>query len=415
MEAGLSVLLVDPDIEHRASVKQELATRGYNVIGESVYGPEAAKKASELRPEVILVHVEQPMAFALRTLEMVQYAAPTSTTLVMTRANDTETVRAITLAGARAVLRSPLDGDEVDDVLTRAREHHRRLMNPGLVTEKVATSGTVISIFGPKGGIGKTTLASNLAIALHNQSEGSVAVADVDTYFGDLAMMMGLEPEHHMLDLVSAMRKGGASPSDFMTRHSSGVDVLAAPHSAAAGPQPTVDEVATIIQKLAETYPFVVVDTPGTFNPLVATALDEATMILVTTSADVSSIKDTRLSLELLRGFDSDKVKLLVDRATNAQSVSDADLAKAVGYSVFWSLPHDREVSISTQHGTPIVVANPKTKMAMGVDALAATLCNRTTDASAASQAKPRRGLFSSFMKKDPASFESPSWARSGV
>jgi pilus assembly protein CpaE len=193
--------------------------------------------------------------------------------------------------------------------------------------------------------------------------------------------MMGIDPEHTFGDLLLAMRNGGGTAKDFLVRHRTGVDILAAPHSADAGPQPTVDEVVQILQKLAETYEFVVVDTPGAFGPLVATALDESALILMTTSADMASIKDTRLSLEILRGagFDSDKLKLVVNHATNADSVSDQDLSRTVGYDIFWSIPHDREVPISTQHGIPVMVSNPRTKMALKVDALAAYVSGSST------------------------------------
>jgi pilus assembly protein CpaE len=125
----------------------------------------------------------------------------------------------------------------------------------------------------------------------------------------------------------------------------------------------------------------VVVDTPGAFGPQVAAALDESTTVLLVTTVDIASIKDARFSLDTLRGagFGEDRLKLIVNHATNANSVTAADVARTVNYEVSWVLPHDSAVPISTQHGDPLMLSNPKARMARKVDTLAAFLSGTTT------------------------------------
>ena len=118
------------------------------------------------------------------------------------------------------------------------------------------------------------------------------------------------------------------------------------------------------------------VDTPGTYSEAVAAALDESTTVLLVTSADMASVKDARMAVSALRreGFSEDRVKLVVNHATNANSVTEADIAKTVGCEVFWSIPHDRAVPVSTQRGEPLVLADPQAKMAKRVQAMAALI-----------------------------------------
>ncbi|MFA7248142.1 MAG: P-loop NTPase [Dehalococcoidia bacterium] len=387
MARNPSLLLVDANPDHRALLRQLVSGLPYAVAAEANYGVEAARLAGELQPEIVLVHIEEPLALAFRTLEVVQQAAPRAVPVVISRRNDGETARKAMLFGARGFVLSPPTANSIDEVLALAKARYDstiqsaldglQLDDDGAIRTSALAGGTVITVFGPKGGIGKTTLATNLAISIQRRTEARVAIVDVDADFGDVAVIMGIEPERTMRDLLDAYRDGELPPlQDFMALHSSGVHVLGTRHAERIGTMPDPDAIATLIRQLVRTYDFVIVDTPGAFVPQVAAALDEATTVLLVTSADLSSIKDARLAISMLRGsgYQGDRLKLVVNHATNANSVSDADVARTVGYDVFWTLPHDRAVPQSTQHGEPIVISNPRSRMAQRVDALATYL-----------------------------------------
>lgn len=378
MGRNFHVLLVDPDTEHRSQLKQLLGSLSVAVVGEAEYGVEAARLAAELQPEIVLVHIEEPLALAMRTLDVVQRCAPCATPIAVSRRTDAGTVQSAMLAGARGFIVTPTSGELLDRTLQAARQRHTDLMQRALSPERVDPSvvaGTVLTVFGPKGGVGKTTLATNLAIALATRTRARVALVDGDIYFGDVAITMGMSAERTMPDLLEAMATGASvDVASYLTRHSSGVYVLPARHSGGVTGTADPDAIAALLRRLAASFDFVIVDTPGTFGPQVAAALDESTTALLVTSADMASVKDARMSLEALRGegFDHDRLKLVVNHATNANSVTDDDLARTVGYEVFWTFPHDREVPHSTQRGEPLVLFQPRARMAQQVEALAA-------------------------------------------
>lgn len=394
------VLLVDADPDHCGMLKQLFASMPYAIVGDASYGVEAAHLAGVLQPDIVLLHVEEPLALALRTLEVLQEAAPRATPIVISRRTDGETARKAMLSGARGYIVSPPTTEQLHAVLTEARRRHERLMpsadDPTTPpAPAVLASGTVITVFGPKGGVGKTTLSTNLAIAIRQRTQARVALVDVDADFGDVAVIMGMEPERTVRDVLRAYEESSGTPSlaQFVTRHSSGVDVLAARHADEVGQPVDPQLIGQLLQQLARSYDFVVVDTPGAFVPQVAAALDESTTVLLVTSTDMSSIKDARLALATLRGagFDDDRLKLVVNHATNANSVTESDVERTVGCPVFWTLPHDRAVPHSTQLGQPIVLSQPRAQMSQRVEALAAYFGGVNAEPAGP---RRRRGLF---------------------
>jgi pilus assembly protein CpaE len=371
------ILLVDPDVDHRAQLKSMLGTLSAAVVGEAAYGIEAARLAAELQPDIVLVRVEEPLAVSLRTLELVQAAAPRATPLVVTSIEEIGTVHRVMLAGARGLVGLPTSVEALDRTLQMARARHaeslRRAMSP--CPDPTTVSGNVLTIFGPKGGVGKTTLATNLAVAVAQHTGARVALVDVDAYFGDVAIAMGVEGDRTMPDLLAAVAAGHeVDVNSYLVRHESGVHVLPARHSESVEAQADPDAIASVLRRLAASFDFLIVDTPGTFNPQVAAALDESTTALLVTSADIASVKDARMSLHALQreGFDEDRLKLVVNHATNATSVTDGEVSRAVGYEVFWTFPHDRAVPNSTQRGEPLVLSQPRARLTQEVCALAA-------------------------------------------
>ena len=133
-------------------------------------------------------------------------------------------------------------------------------------------------------------------------------------------------------------------------RHNSGVSILPAPLHPTEWRALTPQHIAKIIDLLAQTHDYVVIDTPGTFNELVATALELADIILLVTSMDIASIKDTALALEMLRAADvsEDKVKLVINHSTSSNSLREEDVERVLEYEVSWRIPHDFNVASAT-------------------------------------------------------------------
>ncbi len=383
MARNIQLLLIDQDPESRISLKKLLSNQGCAIIGEAHFGVEAISLALQLKPEVVLLHLEEPLARGLQTIEAIGEVSPNSPVVVLSQLGSTPYVQKAMVAGAKAYLVQPVGDRAIHNALRQAVEaaQQRRVPEPGddLVLPKAATT---ITVFGTKGGIGKTTLSTNLALSIRKLTEARVLVVDLDVVFGDAALMLDLVPETTIGDWLHerAMGENGfgeyADFGRFVTEHPAGLSVLA------ARPQPGMefvappDAIASLLRTAAQHYDYVVIDTPGSLNGAVRVALSESTIVLLVSSTDMASVKDTRLCLDILRswGFTDDRVKLAVNHANTANGVRVSDIEQVLNDRVFWSIPFDKEAVLCSQIGQPLVMARPKSRAARNIIELSSAL-----------------------------------------
>jgi len=372
------IVIVDVDVEARAELKRTLAVGQITVVGESDYGIDAVTVAKEHPPDIFLLSMEEPVARALQTVEMLGAAAPQAAIIVYSSLADAGAVRRAMIAGARDYLMKPVKPEDVSRAIYGILElDERKRLNVGDDSSEPAARGTIFTVFGAKGGIGKTTIATNLATALVRLTDANVVLVDMDTRFGDVAIMMDIAVESSIADMGRRMDElDRESIKDYLVQHHTGVSILPAPLHPTEWRNVTPQHIEKIIDLLAQGHDYVVIDTPGTFNELIATTLELANVILLITSMDIASIKDTALALEMLRAADvsEDKVKLTINHCTSSNSLREEDVERVLEYSVTWRIPHDYHVASQNQLGIPIVIAKPYARVARAVTDMAYAL-----------------------------------------
>jgi len=369
------IIIVDPDIGARSDLKHMLTAAKLAVVGEADYGIEAVTAAKERTPDIFLISMEEPVARALQSIEMLGAAAPRAAIVVYSSLADASSVRRAMVSGARDFLIKPLKPDDVVRSVygLLEQEERRRLQTEGEAAEPLAR-GTIVTIFGAKGGIGKTTIATNLSAALVTATQSNVVLVDMDTRFGDVAIMMDIAVEHSIADLGRRIDElDRESIKENLARHHTGVSILPAPLHPTEWRNLTPQHIEKIVDMLAQGHDWVVIDTPGTFNEIIAMTLELADIILLVTSMDIASIKDTALALEMLRAADvsEDKVKLVINHSTSANSLREEDVERVLEYQVTWRIPHDYNVASANQLGIPIVTAKPYARVSRAVTDLA--------------------------------------------
>jgi len=378
MARNPEIMTVDPDVGSRAETKHAAQLAHMDVVGEAGYGVEAVTVAREHACDAFLVSLEEPVALALQTIEQLADTAPGVPTIVYSSLSDAQSVRRAMIAGARDYIIKPLKPEDLSRAIfgVLEQEERKRLRQDGDAVE-TAGRGTVITIFGAKGGIGKTTISTNLATTLAKMTGANVCLVDMDTRFGDVAIMMDVVVEASIADVARHIDDIDRDKiRDYLIKHQSGVSILPAPPHPTEWRNMTPQHIEKIIELLAQTHDYVIIDTPGTFNELIAATLELANVILLITSMDIASIKDTALALEMLRaaGVSEDKVKLTINHSTASNSLREEDVARVLEYDVFWRIPHDLSVSSSTQLGQPIVIAKPYARVSRSIIDLAHTL-----------------------------------------
>jgi pilus assembly protein CpaE len=387
------IVIVDPDLDIRTDIKHMLTVAELTVVGEADFGIEAVTVAKEHSPDIFLVAMEEPAARAIQTVEMLGGAAPRAAIIVYSSLSDAASVRRAMVAGARDYLIKPIKPDDVGRAIygILEQEERKRLHLEGDVAEPVGR-GTVITVFGAKGGIGKTTIATNLATALVATTHTNVALVDMDTRFGDVAIMMDIAVEHSIADLGRRIDElDRETIKESLARHHTGVSVLPAPLHPTEWRNLTPQHIEKIVDLLAQGHDWVVIDTPGTFNEIIAATLEIGDLIMLVTSMDLASIKDTALALEMLRAADvsEDKVKLIINHSTSANTLREEDVERVLEYGVTWRIPHDYNVASANQLGIPIVVAKPYARVSRAITDMAYALSG---------QPRERKGFLERFL-----------------
>lgn len=374
MADALRVLIADEDLDSRVAARKAVQRAELGLAGESGFGTEAVSLALEARPDAILVSVEEPAGRPLQTAEALANALPDTPILIYSSLADAEAVRRGMVFGARDYIVKPLQAARLREAVMTAllQEERRQMRRAG----QVATGGrgTVITVTGAKGGIGKTVVSVNLAVALRQQTGRSVVLVDADTQFGDVATMLDLAPVVTVADLLRAVDTADrGSVRDFLTTHPVGVDAVAGPRDSEEWRNFDAAALARAIDLLAQVFEFVVIDTSGSFDEPVRACISASTLALIVTTGDVSSVRDTAAAFRRLVtwGIDADRARMVFNRGARAPGVGPAELKQATGHPVFWELPYDRGVPLSIQTGRPAVLGASRSPFSTSVTAMA--------------------------------------------
>ena len=269
--------------------------------------------------------------------------------------------------GVRDVLPAAFTGAQLIDTISRAES--LTLQIRGRVTASPpsdngdASENRAITVFSSKGGCGKSFVASNLAVALAQKTGEEVAMIDLDLQFGDLAIMLQLFPARTIYDAAQNLDRLDADAlKGYLTPHRGQVFLLAAPLEPGLSETISAEAVAKIIRLMKRTYKYVIVDTPPSFTDHVLAALDESDESVLITSMDVPSIKNLKLSLQTLEllGFGRDRIRLVLNRADSKVGLRVQEVEKTLGTKIDVLIPSSREVPLSINRGTPLILDDPK-------------------------------------------------------
>src|SRR6478752_773439 len=292
---------------------------------------------------------------------------PDRPVVVMTDSPANGFLRQVFEAGADDVMTLPQPPREVAFHLQKVIARRKGLTVPG------RANALLIPILGPKGGTGKTLVATNLAVALA-QRDANVVLVDLDLQFGDIGLALGLSPERTMYDLMKAGQPFDHEKLDrHLIRHSSGVKVLIAPTRPDQASAVSVDYLRDIYASLRTMCDAVIVDTPPGFTSEVIATIDVSTEICMVGMLDSLSLKNTKLGIETLdlMGYDNDSVALVLNRADSRVGITPDDVSTIVGRSPDVFIPSDREIPRSINEGTPIVASRPSSGAAKAFRSLA--------------------------------------------
>jgi len=389
-EERIRVLLVDDIPETRENLRKLLYfEKDIEVVGVGTNGEEAVSLAKELQPHIVLIDINMPGMDGITASETISAAVPTAQIIMMSVQGETDYLRRSMLAGAKGFLIKPFSSDEM--VTTIRRVHSLRpKVAPAPVVEQPSVAavapgrprrearGKVLAIFSPKGGVGRSLLATNLAIALRAPADKKVVLVDCSLQFGDIGVLLNLTSNYSIANLADKKGQMDRELLDvILTPHMSGVKVLLAPPRPEQAEMLTADHIRELLATLQNMFDYVVVDMESSLQELSLTIFDLADRILLVTTPDIPSIKNARLFFEVTDalGYAEQKIKLILNKADRQSVIGPEEIAASIKQQVFVSIPaDDRAAYMAVNQGIPSIMNNRTSAIAQEAIKLAQLL-----------------------------------------
>jgi pilus assembly protein CpaE len=400
MADQIRVLIVDDIPETRDHLAKLLGFESdIEVVGSAASGAEALETATRLVPDVVLMDINMPDMDGITATERLSSAVPTASVVMMSVQGEADYLRRSMLAGAREFLVKPFSSDEltasIRQVYAREREKASRIVVASVGSAAAAAAsaansepGQIVAVYSPKGGVGRTTVAVNLAIAASTELGRKVVLVDGSFQFGDVGVLLNLNPKNKSIaDLVPELENGGEPDSLdlFVINHSAGVRVLLAPPSPEMAELITTGGVKRVLEGLRLTHDLVIVDCSSYFNETTLAILDMADVILTMLTLEITSIKNIRQFLEVADqlGYEPDKVRLVLNRADSTLGIRVTDVEHSIGRKVDHSIVSDgRSVVYALNRGVPFFLSNREAQVSQDILRLAASVAGEARQVS---------------------------------
>lgn len=278
-------------------------------------------------------------------------------------------------AGVRDVVAPDAAPHEIREAFGRALETAERRRN-SMAGPAVAESrsGRIITVLSPKGGSGKTTVATNLAVGIAARAPDKVAIVDLDLQFGDVASALRLIPERSMADAAAQRSLEALTLKTFLTPHPTGLYALCAPDAPADGEDIAADAASSVIALLGEEFPYVVVDTASGVSAPTLSTIEISTDLILMCAMDVPSVRNLRKLIDALDalGMTQQRRHFILNRADSRVGLAAEDVEATVGMHLDVLLPSSRAVPLSLNQGTPVLESDPRSPIAKQLVDLAA-------------------------------------------
>ncbi len=390
----IRVLIVDDIPETRDNLKKLLYFEDdIEIIGSAANGREGVDQATELRPDIVLMDINMPGMDGIQASELISQQDPNIQVVMMSVQGEADYLRRSMLAGAREFLIKPFSSEELAHSLRRVNQLAvTRLANqpkPAPVAPppdenysqavpRKPKGGKIIALYSPKGGVGVTTIATNLAIALRDETRGRVALIDMSLQFGDVGVLLNLPTSRTIADIVEAKHDPDEDLlNGILASHSSGIKVLVAPPRPEMAELVTQEHVRKILTLMQKMFDYVVVDTGKGINDPLLAVFDLSEQIILLSTADISALKDAKLFFEVTQQLEypASKTLLLLNRYDGKTGINARDVEGNIKHPVTGVIARDdKATALALTRGIPVIMTQRGIALSQALYALARML-----------------------------------------
>jgi pilus assembly protein CpaE len=395
----IRVVIVDDIAETRENIRKLLQFEpDVEVVGVARTGREAIDISKDVKPDVLLMDINMPDMDGIAATEIIRKTVPFAQIVILSIQNDPNYMRRAMLAGARDFLTKPPTIDELNSAIRRAgaMAHDERTKIPQVSGPQTARTGgvayplgsvlgggKVITFYSPKGGSGCTTLATNLAVCLNNE-DTSVVIVDANLQFGDVAVFLNEQGKFSILDL--APRADELDPeivNNVTIRHSqSGIKILSAPTKPEQSDMVTSEQFSKVVTYLRNMYSYIIIDTASALQNITASAINNSDLLILLTTQDIPSIKNSRLFLDETDalGFDRKRIIFVMNKFDKRIGITPEKVSENLKQEISAVIPFEERVIVSVNRGIPFLLVDKSRPLSRAILTLAEVVRKRLSE-----------------------------------
>lgn len=387
-EHKLKVLIAARDRETRERLRQSVLAGGkYQVAGTAIDGQEAVQLAVLLRPDVAIIEHDLPIINGFKVVEMVGLAAPEVRSVLLGNGQSTpDLLQKAMAAGARAYLPAHVSSTDFASAIENLTTAEQMRSTPEfLAATDSSLLPKIVVVTGAKGGIGKTTIATSLAMHLGRRYPGKVVLLDMYMQFGDVATMLDLAPQRSLADLVHSTGEIDADVLETcMVEHETGIRVLVSSTTTQPIDSVGVNHIESIVHILKRGYTFTIIDVPPILHSTsLYLAANCGRMLIITTLYDMPTVSNCKqLYDKLISTYTpEEKIMLIANRVSRHDRLSLKDVENLLGRPVSVLVPNDPRLVNVVNQGVPFVQAYPRSPFTQAIGKIADEIINSSAGA----------------------------------
>ncbi|SHH97013.1 AAA family ATPase [Clostridium grantii] len=366
----IKVFIADKNSDHNIDLRAYFSkSKRIEIVGECSDGNLVVKSCKEMKPDVAIIDKDLSGQDGFAITKILTSIMPNIIVIISCNKSGIDNMKSAMTSGARDLVEKPLNTHETLHKIISLYDNYKDVLYSQNAKDynEIEVRNKIITIFSTKGGVGKTTLTSNIAVALSEKTKEKVVVLDFDFQFGDIPIMFDIYPRRTILDLYEDIDNlDGELIEEYLIEHPSGIKILPAPLNPEHADVITSNLIEKILKLLSDKYRYVVVDTAPIFNDINLATLDASDKILFVTTLDLSTIKNVKLGLQVMKKLDYEegKVCILLNRYHKNFGITKLELEKSVNKKILFTISEDAVVATQAMNkGVPFVLSHRRSKI----------------------------------------------------